>query len=284
MINNSNNDNDCDAVKDNDREEKKVIDVIVLEPVSIEIINQHAQNKNTNPLYQSAGTNGNNPIQEGKQVGGALPGAGIVSAAVSSLQYSSNGIFTTNDLGKKAFAIIPSTFALGSININNNMPNRISMNVTVAKQTQGATFGERLSKWEHSGDPHEYLDGIAIGEPGVNTGDSPQDAAKQKVEHSGDPHENINGKIAANENDGTNPTSKKVVEKATSGLKDTLKTQVRMSSGGSSTVTLYSTIIKTGIGSYAAIGTMQINGKTYPVKVTLKTKHDTAKNSISNIR
>ena len=31
------------------------------------------------------------------------------------------------------------------ININNNMPNRISMNVTIAKQTQGATFGEKVN-------------------------------------------------------------------------------------------------------------------------------------------
>jgi len=29
-------------------------------------------------------------------------------------------------------------------NINNGMPNRISMNVTVPKQTQGATFGEKV--------------------------------------------------------------------------------------------------------------------------------------------
>jgi len=30
-------------------------------------------------------------------------------------------------------------------NLNNGMPNRISMNLTVAKQTQGATFGEKVS-------------------------------------------------------------------------------------------------------------------------------------------
>ena len=30
-------------------------------------------------------------------------------------------------------------------NINNNMPNRISMNLTVGKQTQGATFGEKVN-------------------------------------------------------------------------------------------------------------------------------------------
>ena len=29
--------------------------------------------------------------------------------------------------------------------INNGMPNRISMNVTVPKQTQGATFGEKVN-------------------------------------------------------------------------------------------------------------------------------------------
>lgn len=30
-------------------------------------------------------------------------------------------------------------------NVNNGMPNRISMNVTVPKQTQGATFGEKVN-------------------------------------------------------------------------------------------------------------------------------------------
>lgn len=33
----------------------------------------------------------------------------------------------------------------GINSINNGMPNRISMNVTVAKQTQGATFGEKVN-------------------------------------------------------------------------------------------------------------------------------------------
>lgn len=38
-----------------------------------------------------------------------------------------------------------------SINgINNGMPNRISMNVTVPKQTQGATFGEKINAGLHS--------------------------------------------------------------------------------------------------------------------------------------
>lgn len=35
-------------------------------------------------------------------------------------------------------------------NINNSMPNRISMNVTVPKQTQGATFGEKVNAGIHA--------------------------------------------------------------------------------------------------------------------------------------
>ncbi len=35
-------------------------------------------------------------------------------------------------------------------NINNGMPNRISMNVTVPKQTQGATFGEKVNAGLHT--------------------------------------------------------------------------------------------------------------------------------------
>jgi hypothetical protein len=35
-------------------------------------------------------------------------------------------------------------------NLNNGMPNRISMNVTVPKQTQGATFGEKVNAGLHS--------------------------------------------------------------------------------------------------------------------------------------
>jgi len=55
------------------------------------------------------------------------------------------------------FALLMSTVILSfgqtekSINnINNGMPNRISMNVTVPKQTQGATFGEKVSAGLHA--------------------------------------------------------------------------------------------------------------------------------------
>jgi hypothetical protein len=40
--------------------------------------------------------------------------------------------------------------ASGINGINSGMPNRISMNVTVAKQTQGATFGEKVQSGLHA--------------------------------------------------------------------------------------------------------------------------------------
>lgn len=51
-----------------------------------------------------------------------------------------------------AALILLSAAAQGSgINgINNGMPNRISMNVTVPKQTQGATFGEKVNAGLHA--------------------------------------------------------------------------------------------------------------------------------------
>ncbi|OOQ58719.1 hypothetical protein [Mucilaginibacter pedocola] len=39
----------------------------------------------------------------------------------------------------------------GINNINNSMPNRISMNVTTAKQTQGSNFGEKVAQGLQSG-------------------------------------------------------------------------------------------------------------------------------------
>lgn len=47
-------------------------------------------------------------------------------------------------LGKENVVTEPNLRGINGIN-NNGMPNRISMNVTVAKQTQGATFGEKVN-------------------------------------------------------------------------------------------------------------------------------------------
>ncbi|MCI9846312.1 hypothetical protein [Flavobacterium pectinovorum] len=211
-----------------------------------------------------------------------------------------------------------------SINgINNGMPNRISMNVTVGKQTQGATFGEKvnsgkinvtlveggcivlfsstegyrvntvnksikeLSKSESATFGEKVNQGLhAAGNAvsqgasllgGAMPGGSIVSAAVSSVGNlagagggaaaasyartgkAAGGSENKILKIQDNQNetvfdlaDGEYELSFVVVEKATSGLKDTLKTQVRMAF-----------TIEKGV---------------------LKTKHDTAKNSVGNIR
>lgn len=208
--------------------------------------------------------------------------------------------------------------------INNGMPNRISMNVTVAKQTQGATFGEkvnagkinvtlvergcvvlfssdegyRVNTADKSIKELSKSESVAFGEKvnaglhaaggalsqgasllgGVLPGGSIISASVSSVGslagagggaaaasyaatgRIGKPDSEKNVlKIQDNENeavldlaDGEYELTFVIVEKATSGLKDTLKTQVRMGF-----------TVEKGI---------------------LKTKHDTAKNSVGNIR
>ncbi|MDP3313771.1 hypothetical protein [Lutibacter sp.] len=202
-------------------------------------------------------------------------------------------------------------------NINGGMPNRISMNVTVPKQTQGATFGEKvnsvtinvtlveggcvvlfpsnegyrvnvadksiieLSKNEcvafgekmnaglHAAGgalaqgasllggalPGGAIISAAVSSVGNLAGGAGGGAAAASYAKTG----KLDVKIPDNENDaivelpdGEFELTFVIEEKATSGLKDTLKTQVR-------------------------IGFSVENG-------ILKTKHDTAKNSVGNIR
>lgn len=208
--------------------------------------------------------------------------------------------------------------------INNGMPNRISMNVTVARQTQGATFGEkvnsgkinvtlveggcvvlfssnegyRVNTADKSIKELSKNECVAFGEKvnqglhaagsalsqgasllgGALPGGAIISAAVSSVGNLAgggggaaaasyaatgkmakpDSEKNVL-KIQDNENeavldlaDGEYELAFVIVEKATSGLKDTLKTQVRMGFA-----------VEKGV---------------------LKTKHDTAKNSVGNIR
>ena len=202
-------------------------------------------------------------------------------------------------------------------NINGGMPNRISMNVTVAKQTQGATFGEKvnsgkinvtlveggcvvlfpsnegyrintsdktineLSKSECKSFGEKVNQGLHAAGSALSQGASLLGGAlpggsviSAAVSSVGNLAGGAGGgaaaasyaktsktvfKIQDSENDATFelPDGEYelvfvIVEKATSGLKDTLKTQVRI-------------------------------GFTVENNV-LKTKHDTAKNSVGNIR
>lgn len=128
---------------------------------------------------------------------------------------------------------------------SNSMPNRISMNVTVPKQTQGATFGEKVSAG-FTTDGNNQLKAQNNNTVRSNRTDN----AIIMADLDGDgtmesSYLTINGEIATlnitepgvQATDGNNaagginitePGSSKVVEKATSGLKDVLKTQVRM--------------------------------------------------------
>ena len=211
---------------------------------------------------------------------------------------------------------------------NSGMPNRISMNVTVAKQTQGATFGEKVNSGKINVTLIEggcivlfpYNEGyrvntadnaikelssnecVAFGEkvnqglhaaggalaqgasllggamPGgaiisaavssvgnlagngggaaaasyAATGRTIKPESEKKVLKINDNENNAVLDLPDGEYQLTFVIAEKVVDKATSGLKDTLKTQVRMAF------------------------TLE--------KGVLKTKHDTAKNSVGNIR
>ncbi|MES2574121.1 MAG: hypothetical protein V4572_04220 [Bacteroidota bacterium] len=218
----------------------------------------------------------------------------------------------------KTESVSVDTSQKSSINgVNNGMPNRISMNVTVAKQTQGATFGEKvnsgkinvtlveggcvilfpsdegyrvntvdksineLSKKESKTFGEKVNQGLHAAGSALSQGASLLGGAlpggsviSAAVSSVGSLAGGAGGGAAAASYARTSKTVFKIqdsdndatlelqdgeyeltfviVEKATSGLKDTLKTQVR-------------------------IGFTIENG-------ILKTKHDTAKNSVSNIR
>lgn len=237
----------------------------------------------------------------------------------------------TQSIGKRSDADIENSATnpsqksgINGIN-NNSMPNRISMNVTVAKQTQGATFGEKvnsgkinvtlveggcvvlfpsnegyrinttdksineLSKNECKTFGEKVNQGLhaaggalsqgasllggalpggavisaAVSSVGNLAGGAGGGAAAASYAATGRMKSPDSGKqvfkIQDSENDavldlpdGEYELVFVVVEKATSGLKDTLKTQVRIGFSVENNV--------------------------------LKTKHDTAKNSVGNIR
>lgn len=153
-----------------------------------------------------------------------------------------------------------------SIN-NNGMPNRISMNVTVPKQTQGATFGEKINAGLHSAGgafvifPNKqaflisqnkvtemsnaeiakvnaglHAAGSAVAQGaslvgGALPGGAIISAAVSKADNNRPIWEikNVTDSFSlpSNLTDGEYVLTV-VVEKATSGLKDTLKTQVKL--------------------------------------------------------
>lgn len=232
---------------------------------------------------------------------------------------------------------LPAVQASGLNGVSNSMPNRLSMNVTVAKQTQGKTFGEKVNAGLHAAgsalgqgasaididcaaescaivfpggdgiradlaalrlapvaraEPHsvearrERASGGAVAQGasllgGAMPGAGIVSAAVSSVggmAHSGGA---VSSSYAAGRplpgdaGGGTAPVDLAqpladgdyqlalVVEKATSGLKDTLKTNVRMAAPPQQVRIVLGFSVRGG---------------------EVKARHDTAKNSISNIR
>ena len=226
-----------------------------------------------------------------------------------------------------ALLAAPAHSASGINGLNGGMPNRLSMNVTVPKQTQGATFGEKVNAGLHAAgsalsqgaslridiacDGHACLvtfpDGQAVradlqalalapvdgrvappaAQGGMVPGAGIVSAALSSVSAlggaaggaaaasyaatgrmAGAPAALPARTVAPDRIDVTQPLAdgdyqlSLVVEKATSGLKDTLKTQVRTMAPARVRIEL----------------AFQVQGG------VLRARHDTAKNSISNIR
>ena len=210
--------------------------------------------------------------------------------------------------------------ASGINGINGGMPSRISMNVTVPKQTQGATFGEKVGSGLHAAgsvlsqgaslaiacgpatctvalpDGSGYradldamtlaplaagqAEGVGGAVPGAGivsaavssvgnlAGSSGSGAASASYARTATSAPLASRRTANGDVDVTQPLAdgdyvvSVVVEKATSGLKDTLKTQVRM----------------------AAPQRIRIDVVFAVEGGVLKARHDTAKNAIGNIR
>lgn len=268
--------------------------------------------KSKNPLYQGNTNQGVNPMYESKS-------SNATRKRVEVLKSNRTEEAKGRNKGWDGTVKGSTTIAEKSINSNNGgMPNRISMNITVPKQTQGATFGEKVNAGLQTAGkinitlvkdgcvvlfpdnqgyrvftheqtmreltPEEYrkvnnglqaaggalaqgtsllggaLPGSSIVSAAISSvsalaGSSGSGAAAASYARTAavawqGKDDDCDG--VAELADGNYVLEFVVAEKAASGLKDTLKTQVRLAFSN--------------------------------VNNVLKTKHDTAKNSISNVR
>ena len=268
--------------------------------------------KSKNPLYQGNTNQGVNPMYESKS-------SNATRKRVEVLKSNRTEEAKGRNKGWDGTVKGSTTIAEKSINSNNGgMPNRISMNITVPKQTLGATFGEKVNAGLQTAGkinitlvkdgcvvlfpdnqgyrvftheqtmreltPEEYrkvnnglqaaggalaqgasllggaLPGSSIVSAAISSvsalaGSSGSGAAAASYARTAavawqGKDDDCDG--VAELADGNYVLEFVVAEKAASGLKDTLKTQVRLAFSN--------------------------------VNNVLKTKHDTAKNSISNVR
>lgn len=106
-----------------------------------------------NPLYQENNKEGANPLYDNKRKEGdeSVKGNTIGTLHITKDEKRLKGIQkneidnVANDADVKSIAETMVNTKSNVNNINGGMPNRISMNITVPKQTQGAIFGEKVN-------------------------------------------------------------------------------------------------------------------------------------------
>ena len=195
-------------------------------------------------------------------VGGVIPGAGIVSAAVSSV--------STLSPMPGATAASAGYAATGRA-MGGGMPNRILMNVTVSKQTQGATFGERVNAGRQPAGS-AVASGAAFSGPAFFDIFTELSAARILIGENGVKPGSVNkmagGGWSGNLGDPILPMNKAELIEAIAKESKLSRTSPGGAHGGRLDVKL---IVPVAINKGLRLG-------------VLKTKHDTVKNSISNIR
>lgn len=137
---------------------------------------------------------------------------------------------------------------------NNGMPNRISMNVTVPRQTQGATFGEKVNAGLHAAGGALAQGAALLG--GALPGGAVISASISKSE---------DGPVIWEAKEPGNGFF--LPENLTPG------------------VYVLRVVMKKDTSTYEVIYTIYFDGaEYYKISNVLKTKHDTVKNSVGNIR
>ena len=177
-------------------------------------------------------------------------------------------------------------------NINGSMPNRISMNVTVPKQTQGATFGEKVNAGLHAAGSYVVFpnkQAFTINADKVSEMSSSEASKVNQGLHSS------GGALAqgASKSGGALPGGA-VISAAVSGysngkviwqIRDAgneFKMPSNLSDGEYELAMMMDGASKDAAKVQVFFG-LQVERGTYKV-VAARTKHDTAKNSVGNIR
>ena len=177
-------------------------------------------------------------------------------------------------------------------NINNGMPNRISMNLTVAKQTQGATFGEKVSAGLYQSGTYIIFpnkQAFLITDSKISEMTPPETAKVNAGLHAAGSAVAQGASLVGGALPGGAIISAAVSRKG----EDSKLWQVRnvgndfklpstLTNGEYELVLDFAPASKSAT-SLQATFVLIVEGGTYKV-ASLKTRHDTAKNSISNIR